>query len=330
MTKAAADRRPPRFPPPQFPPHRPKLFAATPPAIFPPVLGLMILALALRQAAASWGELPRGLADLFLGLVVGLWALVTLAIKVKVWRRISVLAEDLRPLPGRAGLAAGGLSGVAMAWVLLPFSPDLAVFFALASVVALGLMAAVTLRVMTGPGAEGLGVNPTWASFASFGLAVPPLVAGGWSGTAQGLALVATVLAGLIWGASAVQLWREVPPAPLRPMRAAHVTPAAALSLAWGALGQDLSRTAFLALALLMALGLLASARWLLASGRSALWGELCTPLALLTLALGADWPAAGLVLLLPALAIVGWIAWEILWTWPTGQLARRSHAAEA
>ena len=39
--------RPKRYPPPEFPPRRAKLFARTPPAIFPPILGLLGLAAAL-------------------------------------------------------------------------------------------------------------------------------------------------------------------------------------------------------------------------------------------------------------------------------------------
>jgi tellurite resistance protein len=43
-------RRPRAFPPPEFPPRKPKLFARTPPAVFPVLLGLEGLALALHDA----------------------------------------------------------------------------------------------------------------------------------------------------------------------------------------------------------------------------------------------------------------------------------------
>ena len=33
--------RPKRYPPPEFPPRRAKLFAKTPPAVFPSILGLL-------------------------------------------------------------------------------------------------------------------------------------------------------------------------------------------------------------------------------------------------------------------------------------------------
>ena len=45
--------RPKRYPPPEFPPRRQALFARTPPAIFPPILGFLALALAVRLALAD-------------------------------------------------------------------------------------------------------------------------------------------------------------------------------------------------------------------------------------------------------------------------------------
>ena len=56
------ERRPKAYPPPEFPPRRPKLFAKTPPAVFPVVLGLLGLGLALRRAADVTG-LPETLHD---------------------------------------------------------------------------------------------------------------------------------------------------------------------------------------------------------------------------------------------------------------------------
>ena len=42
------DRRPRMYPAPEFPPRKPKLFARTPPAIFPSLLGVLGLGLAYR------------------------------------------------------------------------------------------------------------------------------------------------------------------------------------------------------------------------------------------------------------------------------------------
>ena len=50
--------RPKRFPPPEFPPRRPKLFARTPPAVFPSILGLLGLAGAVRLMLGRLGLGP--------------------------------------------------------------------------------------------------------------------------------------------------------------------------------------------------------------------------------------------------------------------------------
>ncbi|MBA4350303.1 MAG: tellurium resistance protein, partial [Rhodobacter sp.] len=60
--------RPKIYPPPEFPPRRPARFARTPPAVFPVILGLFGLGLALRRGLDAAG-LPQGPADLVLGAV---------------------------------------------------------------------------------------------------------------------------------------------------------------------------------------------------------------------------------------------------------------------
>ena len=128
------DRRPKAFPPPEFPPRRAAAFARTPPAVFPVILGLLGLGLALRQALAAL-QLPGGLVEAALGALLVLWAFGWLALAVKVARRPGVLAEDMRVLPGRAGLAAASMSGMAAASVLLPYAPGVALAVALAALV---------------------------------------------------------------------------------------------------------------------------------------------------------------------------------------------------
>ena len=82
-------RRPKRYPPPEFPPRRPKLFAKTPPAVFPSILGLLGLAGAVRLMLGRLG-LDPGPGDLLAGLAVALWAFAAVAYGVKLARRIAV------------------------------------------------------------------------------------------------------------------------------------------------------------------------------------------------------------------------------------------------
>ncbi len=309
------DPRPPRFPSPEFPPRRPKLFATTPPVIFLPILGLMLAGLALRQGLAP------GLSELVLGLVTGLWIFAVVAIKVKVWRRLPVLAEDLRPLPGRAGLFASTVSGVVLGAVVTPFAPRLAVWLVLASLIAHVALAVLTLRVERR-------VDPAWQLVAAGPLAAGPvLAAAGMPGFAAGLTGVGMILALAVWALSLRQLVREVPPAPLRPLLALHLLPAALGSCAFAALGGPMAQMGFLGLSIALAVALGAAGVW---RGAAVFRTALGPALAGLAMALARVEPTAGALAALLALAATLWLAWESLKLWPGGKLARLTHAAEA
>ncbi|MES2541704.1 MAG: tellurium resistance protein, partial [Pseudomonadota bacterium] len=75
--------RPKRYPPPEFPPRRAKLFATTPPAVFPSILGLLGLVAALRLGLGRMGW-DMGPADLAAGLVVAFWAFAAVAYAGKI------------------------------------------------------------------------------------------------------------------------------------------------------------------------------------------------------------------------------------------------------
>lgn len=325
--------RPRPYPPPEFPPRRLPPFAAMPPAVFPAILGLLGLGLALRRALAAV-EAPPGLAEAILGAVSALWLFAALGYGVKLWRRPGVLVEDLRVLPGRAGLATATMGMMAVAAALAPLAPGLA-----RGVLGLGLalhlvLALALVSVMRAGPPEGRDVTPAWhLSFVGFivgGLAAPAL---GWPELATGLLVLCGTAAVVIWGMSAAQFARRVPPAPLRPLVAIHVAPAALLGLVALNLGRDDWAAMAAALAGLIALALALSARWLLAAGFSPMWGALTFPLAQLAallIGLGGAvlWP--GLAVLVVAAGLVPWVAYRVLKAWATGDLARRTNAAVA
>lgn len=337
MTDTPKDRRPKAFPPPEFPPRKPKLFARTPPAIFPAILGLLGLGLALRRAMAALGQgegVAGGLVEAALGALLVLWAFAIVALMAKVLRRIGVLAEDMRVLPGRAGLAAASISGMLAAAVLVPYAPVLALWLALAALVAHAIMAGLLVAVLLRLPAEARAVNPAFhLAFVGFIVGAVPLAQLGWTGLAGAILWVTMVIAGLIWAASVLQLIRRVPPAPLRPLLAIHLAPAALLSTVASLLGQPGLALAFAALGALILGGLLASLRWITAAGFSPLWGAFTFPLAAYAtalLALGERWELAGLAVTLLALAVVPWIGWKVLSLWPGNRLAQKTNAAEA
>lgn len=337
MTTAPKDRRPKAYPPPEFPPRKPKVFARTPPAIFPAILGLMGLGLALRRAMAGLGQsdgVAGGLVETVLGGLLVLWVFAVVALKAKILRRPGVLAEDMRVLPGRAGLAAATMSGMLAATILLPYAPGLALWLALASLLAHAMMAAVLVAVLLRLPPEAREVSPAFhLSFVGFIVGAVPLAQLGFAGLAGAIFWVTLGFAALIWAVSAGQLLRRVPPAPLRPLLATHLAPAALLSTVASLLGLPGLALAFAALGALILAALLASLRWITAAGFSPLWGAFTFPLAAFAsalLTLGGPWLGAGLAVTLVALAVVPAIGWKVLSLWPGNRLAVKTNAAEA
>jgi len=323
-------RRPKAYPAPEFPPRKPKLFAKTPPALFSALLGLLGLGLALRKTAVVLA-LPDGPVEAALGALLVLWLFATIALIGKLLRRPAVLIEDLRVLPGRAGLAAACMSGMAAAAVLLPYAPTLALILLGASLLA---HVALAITLLISLPAEARGVNPSWhLSFVGFIVAAPPLAQLGYSSLAQGLLWLALPVAAAIWGISLAQLISRIPPAPLRPLLAIHLAPAALFALTATALDQPILAQSFAAFGAVILLALLASARWITASGFSPLWGSFTFPIAAYAsalLALGGLLTTAGVLVLILALGLIPAIAVSVLKLWPTGKLAAKTNAAEA
>lgn len=331
------DRRPRSYPAPEFPPRQPKAFARTPPAIFPLILGLLALGLAARKGAEVLGlsqSVIGGLVEAALGALLILWLFAIVALKVKVIRRFGVIAEDMRVLPGRAGLAASTMTGMAAALVLVPYAPRLALVLALASLVAHAVMAAILVATLAKMPPEARVVNPAMhLAFVGFILGALPLGQLGYTGSAMALFWITLAIAVLIWAVSGWQLLRTMPPAPLRPLLAIHLAPAALFSRVANEAGHTQLGLGFVILGMVIFLALLASARWLTVSGFSPLWGAFTFPLGAFATALmtqGGTWEAPGLAVLVLALGIIPAIAWNVLKLWPGNRLAVKTNAAEA
>lgn len=325
-------RRP--MPPPLRIP-KPGLWRSTPPAIFPPIMGLFGLGLAWRAAAPVYG-FPPAIGDLILGAVSLLYLFALVAYLAKPLRRPGVVAEDLRVLPGRAGLAAASLTLMLMAASLTPFLPGVAGTLALvAFVVHLAFVALFVQALRAGP-PEGRVVTPVFhLSFVGF-------ILGGLVANALGYPEIARILVwsmllatGLIWGVSLRQMLSAMPPAPLRPLLAIHLAPASVLTIvAYGA-GMP-AATSFSVLSVVIFITLLASARWLMASGFSPLWGAFTFPLAAFAAAMVQVSSGQGVigllgaVVLLAATGAVPYISFRIFRMWAEGKLAAKTNAAEA
>jgi tellurite resistance protein len=333
MTEGPAKFRPKMYPPPEFPPRKVAAFAKTPPAVFPVLLGLLGLVLALRLGLARLG-LPSAPADLLAGLVVPLWAFGILAYAAKLARRPGVVLDDLKVMPARAGLAAATVGGMAAASVLAPFVPGAATGLLAVALALHGALAVLVVRVLAGMPPEAREVNPGWhLVFVGFIVGAPAAVALGMEGLARGLLFATMPVAGAIWAVSLWQLTRRVPPAPLRPMLAIHLAPASLFATVSALLGMPALAGGFAVLAVALLLVLLARLPWIVQTGFSALWGAFTFPLAAAATALllvgeRGHWP--GLGLLAAALVVVPWIGWRVLSLWPGGRLAGKTNAAEA
>jgi tellurite resistance protein len=325
--------RPKRYPPPEFPPRRVPAFAATPPAIFPPILGLLGLATALRVGSVELG-LADQLADLSAGIVLPLWLFAFCIYMAKMIRRISVISDDLKVMPSRAGLAAGTLGGMVAAGHLAIFAPTAALWLLVVMLAAHLGLAILTLRTLAGLPPEARAVNPGWhMTFVGFIVAAPAAVAVGLPGLATALLYTMLPVALAIWGASLWQLSRRNPPAPLRPMLAIHLAPASLLASTATLTGQGGLATVLAWAVLVLLLGLAAGLPWIIEAGFSPLWAAFTFPLAAAATALilqGGALGWAGLTLLALGSVVIPWIAWRVLKLWPGGRLAAKTNAAEA
>jgi len=315
------------------PPPRPALFRGTPPAIFPAILGLFGLGLGWRRGADAFG-LPAELGDVILGAVTALYLFALAAYLRKLAARPGVLAEDLRILPGRAGVGAMVLCLYLLAAAWLPFGAGIAAAILWAGLAAHAAFLAVLIPVLlTGP-AEQRRVTPVWhLNFVGFILAGVTAPALGLAGLGTAILWATGAMAAAIWAESARQFLAASVPAPLRPLLAIHLAPAAMLGLVAAGLGLAPVAQAFAVLAAILLGALVASARWLLAAGFSPFWGAFTFPLAAtasLWLTLGGDWRIPGGLALVAATLIVPWIAFRVLQLWARGQLGPRTNAAVA
>ncbi|MFN3938274.1 MAG: tellurium resistance protein [Gemmobacter sp.] len=322
-------RTPPPIIPRQMPPGG--VWRRTPPAIFPPIMGLLGLGLAWRPALAAAG-IPGGAAEAWLGAASLLWAFAAIAYLGKVVQRPAVVVEDLRLLPGRAGLAAAVLGGLLVAAALVAYAPGAARWMAFGGLALHALLAVTVARIILGGPPEGRVVTPvfhlTFVGFILGALALAPL---GHTGAASAILWATMAVAAAVWAVSLRDLAARIPPAPLRPLLAIHLAPASLFATVAALMGHHDLALAFAALAGAILLVLLAVARWLTVAGFSALWGAFTFPLAACAGAfLAVGWAVAGIMLTVAASAVTLWVALRVLRDWARGSLAERTNAATA
>lgn len=320
-------------------PPRVQPFRRVPAAIFPPVLGLLGLAMAWRSGVAVFG-LPAAPAELLAGIATAVFGFCLAAYAVKLALRPAVLAGDLATLPGRTGIAALAVALMVEAALLAP----LAALPARAAL-ALGATAFVALaahalrqRIL---GADTTGPATPALHLVFVGIVVAP-------GAAVPLGMAPAIIPWLVWYCALAALLitaltgrallaRQGAPA-LRPLQTIHLAPPAFVAtgafltgqapLAWTALGWTA-----------LVFGVLAArARWMTEGGFGPFWSAFTFPAsafagALLAGARVSGSPtlrAAGALALVTATLIVLPVLYRVLRLWASGMLAERTNAATA
>jgi tellurite resistance protein len=296
-------------------------------------MGLFGLGLAWRRGGEVF-DLPGGIAEALLGAVTLLYLFALVAYAVKILRRPSVIVEELRTLPGRAGVATMVLCLYLLSITLAPYIAAVArsVLFAGFAVHAV-LVALLVHQFLTGP-VEQRRVTPVW-HLSYVGVIIGALAATGFEYYFTALVLLAatSLIAALVWSVSAEQMIKETVPAPLRPLLAIHLSPVALFGLVARALELDAVALGSAGVAALLLVWFLARVRWLTEAGFTAFWGAFTFPLAAtasLWLGVGGIWRLPGGVALVLATLVILPIGWRVLRLWAGGQLAMKSNAATA
>ncbi len=336
MTAIPAHSQPgaPKLPP-MPKPARSGLWQQVPPAIFPPILGLFGLGLGWRRAPEVF-PVPREAGETILGAVSLLFLFALLAYLAKIVRRPSALSDDLRILPGRAGVSTASMAAMLFAATLLPYSPGLARGVLVAALAAHLLVIVLVARALWGAPLAQRRMTPVW--HLTF---VGPIVAGvagaglGWRAATEINLILSLGAAATIWGGSLVLLAKNPVPAPLRPTLSIHLSPAALLGIVAAALGHDGLALAFGWLSILIMAVLLLRLGYLVAAGFSPFWGAFTFPLAafanlMLVLAPlhGGLYRGLGGGALVAASIAIPIIAFKVLRMWAAGSLAAKTNAS--
>lgn len=307
-----------------------------PPAIFPPIFGLFGLGLAWQRAVPALG-VPAAVGQLVLGAVTLLYLFGLVAYGIKIARRPGVVVEDLRVLPGRAGLAAMVLSMYLFAAVLAPLWDGVARVVLFAGLASHAVLVVLMLRLLlTGP-QEQRQVTPVFhLHFVGFIVAPLAAIPLGYTGLAQVILPVTGAIAVLIWAVSVVQIIRRDPPAPLRPLLAIHLAPACLLGTVSALLGFLTLATGLGVLAGAILAVLLIKARYITEAGFSPMWGAFTFPLAAITSLFlilgdagqGEVFRILGTILLIAGSLAIPTIATKVMQAWAKGVLAAKTNAA--
>ncbi|MGG7568197.1 hypothetical protein ACQ5SO_18755 [Rhodovulum sp. DZ06] len=308
--------------------------ARFPIAVFPILLGLMGMGLALRRGVAA--GVPVEVSELWLGAASALLLVASVFYAARLALNPMAIFRDLAPPPARGAASAAGMAWMLWGAALGPEGGRFAVF-----VWALGLMIhwaalGVSIRILTSEQTPAPKLVPG-LYLVFVGQIVAPY--GGVSLGYAGLSLALFVSALLAWavlGALLLKTVRNIPagaPHPFRPGLAIHLAPFVVGAGAAASFGAEWSQNAVLALTALgvpVAIWLLRRARWMAEGGFNAAWGAFTFPAAASAGAITASAQILGggtvlnaiaLIALAAGAAVVLFVAWAAVRALKAGKL---------
>ncbi|MEE9389523.1 MAG: tellurium resistance protein [Paracoccaceae bacterium] len=312
------------------------LWHQTPPAIFPPILGLFGLGLVWRRASEVFA-IPSAIGEALLGAVSLLFLFAVLAYFGKFVRRPSALVDDLRIMPGRAGISAGSMSAMLFAAVLVPYSNCLGQGALFVGMAAHLIVAAIVVFVLWRAPYPQRRMTPVWhLTFVGIIVAPQAGIMLGMHTISELIVVVSLILAATIWLGNLVGMADTAVPPPLRPTLVIHLAPVSLLGMTAMLVGYPTVGMVFGWLALALALFMLIRVKYLTAAGFSPFWGAFAFPMAAFAgmMMLMAQ-TSGGIFRILAGLALVGAsiaipiIAYRIMKMWSSGILAMKSNASK-
>lgn len=328
----------PHFPPPQIPPPM-KRFQRVPPAIFPPILGVLGLVAAWGHAVRVFA-LPSALVELASGMATLLFAVCTLAYAGKMVRRPRVVVEDCATLPGRTGIAAWCISMFVLAGLLAAYSVPVAMVCLVVGGISL-LILAVTVLILRLQGRDKTGpMTPAMhLIFVAFILIPGAITAMNMRSAVVDWLVWYCLAAGVLITAMTIRplLLAEGAP-PMRPLQAIQLAPASFCAIAAFHTGQHALAGVCLVWAGVVLVLLIWRLRWLTEGPFTPFWSAFTFPVTALITAGLMGYDAFGLeilrilggLILIAATLYIPVIAYRVLKLWSTGHLAAKTNAAIA
>jgi len=310
------------------------LWVQTPPAIFPPILGLFGLGLSWRQATMVF-SVPAAIGEVILGGVTLLFLFAVFAYFAKIIRRPGAMLDDLRIMPGRAGVFAASMAAMLFATTLMPYSSCLAAGVLLSCIVVHALNSGLVIKELSKVDIAARRINPVWhLTFVGYIVAPLAMVPLGWITFSEIIFVLTLPMAITIWAGHAFMLVRTGIPAPLRPLLVIHLAPVCLFGITSVLLGFTQLAFLFAWIAFFGILVLLIRVRYLIAAGFSPQWSAFTLPIAafsnlmMLLAVYGGPYRYLGGIALVAGTIIIPVISYKIMKMWASGTLGPKTNAS--